>query len=250
MKKTKVMSTITMVCFILALVWNVINITLYYFSVVKYQYDGSVVARVTFFDILPTIAGIILLIIAAKKARTGVTPPTYKLGFFFLSGALLLNVIISLIVSNGNISSFFDYIIRVILLITGYMLIAFDSVLLKPNKAMGIIGAVIIIAVSMIFSIYYSIEMRIAMPSSIYNLNELTDWFINLMRLISNYSWIQFIGIGALLYAIGRQPKDTQKPFTPNYPDGSNNIDYNNQYNYIPPQPTDQNNYQPPYNQN
>lgn len=250
MKKTKVMSTIAMVCFILALVWATINDIIYYINAFKYNYGGALIARVFFFSSMPIFAGIILLIISMKKAKTGSNPPQYKLGLFFIAGAHLLNFIISLILSEGDMKDSMDYLIRVIILIAALLLVAFDATLLKNNKAMGIVGAALIIGVAVIFSTYYIIKITNEIPRSFYSGDEIFDFFSNIMSIFSYYSFLEFLGIGALLYAIGRQPKDTQKPFTPNYPDGGINNGFDNQYNYIPPQPTDQNNYQPPYNQN
>lgn len=264
MKKTRVMSTIAMVCFIFALVWQVINEAVNYYNALRFGEGGSLIARLFFFGTLPTIAGIILLIIAAKKARTGVTPPQYKLGFFFLAGALLLNFIISFIMAKGNMSGSIDYIIRVVFLIGAYLLIAFDSILLKPSKAMGIIGAAIIIAIAIIYASVYLVELTSSMPRNFYgssrSLYGIMD-VLNLLTILSYYTSIQFIGIGALLFAIGRQSK-AQQPFVPHYSDvvknGRNDDNppqypYQNQSYYQPPyqndnQPPQQNDYQPPYN--
>ena len=268
MKKTRALSTIAMVCFIFALVWQVINEAVNYYNAIKFGEGGSLIARLFFFGTLPTIAGIILLIIAAKKARTGVTPPQYKLGFFFLAGALLLNFIIGFIMAKGNMSGSIDYIIKVVFLIGAYLLVAFDSILLKPSKAMGIIGAAIIIAIAIIYASVYLVELTSSMPRNFYgssrSLYGIMD-VLNLLTILSYYTSIQFIGIGALLFAIGRQPK-AQQPFVPHYSDDVKNgrnddrfdnkppqYPYQDQNYYQPPyqndnQPPQQNDYQPPYN--
>ena len=247
MKKTRIMSTIAMVCFIIALVWQVVNETIYYSNAFRYDFEAKLILRMLFFEAIPTIAGIILLIIAAKKARTGITPPQYKIGFFFLAGALLLNLIISAIMAQGDMSGSIAYIVRVVILIGAYFLVVFDSILLKPNKAMGIIGAAIIIAVSFIYSFMYTLELTRNMPRSYYGSYDALDFIMNLMTILSYYTSLQCIGIGALLYAIGRQPKDAQNtPAPPSYPNGGNGGQFNNQYNYQPPQTPDQNNYQLP----
>ena len=231
MKKTKVMSIIAMVLFILALFSQVMYIVMYLIGALS-SIDPAVsaVAKVLLTSSIPTIVSL-------------------AAAFFIIAGISLLGLFIDIISSGGKTS--IDYVIRDLFLTAGFTMIAIDGILLNPNKALGIIGAALVIAIAMFFSFTNSFNLSSYLTGkSSYALSTggQISILIRLMYVLMYYSMLQNIGIGALLYAIGRQPKDTQKPFTPHYPNGGRNGRNNDRFDYVPPQPPQQNDYQPPYN--
>ena len=247
MKKTKVMSIIAMVFFILALFWELMDETIYYIQAVKYSFDGGIIARAVLTNSIPSIAAFILMIIGVRLAASSKNKMIYPIAFFIYAAIMCINLVIDIIELLNNHSPLnMEFYIRQILTLSGFVLIGIDAVLLKRNKAFGIIGAAVIIAVAIIYLFYYSFQIA----SDPLNDSDAFVLMVNIMTILSYYSMLQCIGIGALLYAIGRQPKDVPNiPAPPSYPNGGNGGNggqFNNQYNYQPPQTPDQNNYQPP----
>lgn len=250
MKKTKVMSIIAMVLFILALFSQVMYTVMYLIGALS-SIDPAVsaVAKVLLTSSIPTIVSLVLMIVGVRLAATSKNTKIYPAAFFIIAGISLLGLFIDIISSGGKTS--IDYVIRDLFLTAGFTMIAIDGILLNPNKALGIIGAALVIAIAMFFSFTNSFNLSSYLTGkSSYALSTggQISILIRLMYVLMYYSMLQNIGIGALLYAIGRQPKDTQKPFTPHYPNGGRNGRNDDRFDYVPPQPPQQNDYQPPYN--
>ena len=219
MKKTKVMSIIAMVLFILALFWELMDETIYYIQAVKYSFDGGIIARAVLTNSIPSIAAFILMIIGVRLAASSKNKMIYPIAFFIYAAIMCINLVIDIIELLNNHSPLnMEFYIRQILTLSGFVLIGIDAVLLKRNKAFGIIGAAVIIAVAIIYSFYYSFQIA----SDPLNDSDAFVLMVNTMTILSYYSMLQCIGIGALLYAIGRQPKDVPNiPAPPSYPNAA-----------------------------
>lgn len=252
MKKTKVMSIIAMVLFILALFWQIMYLTVYFIGVFSIKVSiGSPVLKVLLTSSIPTIVSIVLMIVGVRLAASSKNTKIYPIAFFILAGITFLGLIIDIISSGGKTS--INIIIRDLLLTAGYTMIAIDGILLKPNKVLGIIGAALVILIAMYFSFQTSLNLSNHLSGRSYSALGSAGQMLNLMQLLyvlMFYSMLQNIGIGALLYAIGRQPKDTQKPFTPHYPGSGKSGKNHDHFDFVPPESNQQNNYQPPYNNN
>lgn len=251
MKKTKVMSIIAMVLFILALFLQITHIIIYLTGVFSTKTPlGGPTLKVLLTSSIPTIVSIVLMIVGVRLAASSKNTKIYPIAFFILAGITFLGLIID-IFSGGKTS--INFIIRDLLLTAGYTMIAIDGILLKPNKALGIIGASLVLLVAMFFSFSTSLNLSNHLTGRSYFSLSSAGQMLNLIQLLYFfilYSIMQNIGIGALLYAIGRQPKDTQKPFTPHYPDSGKSGKHDDRFDFVPPQSNQQNDYQPPYNNN
>ncbi len=251
MKKTRVMSIIAMVLFILALFWQIMYLIMYFIGVFSIKSPtGGPVLKVLLTSSIPTIVSIVLMIVGVRLAASSKNTKIYPIAFFILAGITFLGLIID-IFSGGKTS--INFIIRDLLLTAGYTMIAIDGILLKPNKVLGIIGASLVLLVAMFFTFSTSFNLSNHLTGKTYSALGSAGQILNLIQLLyvlMFYSMLQNIGIGALLYAIGRQPKETQKPFTPHYPDSGKSGKNDDRFDFVPPQSNQQNDYQPPYNNN
>ena len=113
---------------------------------------------------------------------------------------------------------------RYVFLFLAYLLLALDGFLLLRNKVMGIIGAVLLFLTATVFLSITSVSNFSGMSSF-----TAVENIISAVETWAYYAAIQLVAVGALIYAIGRQPRIPRS--APNPP------------HVYPPY-----NYQPPYN--
>ena len=227
MKKTKITSIIAMIIFILALLLNTSSELLFYISGAAQGWTINYAENILVYT-LPDLIGILVLIIGVRLAAGNKLTFIYPAGFAVLALAALVALILHIISMVGYFSYAdgftYAYLVRYVFLFLAYLLLALDGFLLLRNKVMGIIGAVLLFLTATVFLSITSVSNFSGMSSF-----TAVENIISAVETWAYYAAIQLVAVGALIYAIGRQPRIPRS--APNPP------------HVYPPY-----NYQPPYN--
>ena len=210
MKKTKIMSTIAMVLFILSMLCDLVNETIYYVDSISAQAVTNYAVDILLYT-LPGLLGAVVLIVGVKLAAGNTVTVVYPIGFVIL----FIEYAISLVLFVRNLIAYYQYaneinsvivpnVIRCALMMIAFILLALDGFLLLKSKALGIIGAAMLLLISFVFLV---IELRNIIQSVGFTSEIVSDS----IYFWSFYSSIELIGAGALLYAIGRPAKSKNK---------------------------------------
>lgn len=243
MKKASVMSTISMVFFILAFLVHIIGEIVYYIAIfAEGFFSDPFFWRYEAIYELPVILGMLLLIVGVKLAAKNKAWVIYPIGFLVLMVPFAANVF----------TSTAEYVIRGVLMLIALLLLALDHFIRPHVKVMGILGAVFALLTMTVFLVI-DVVQTLQYIDSYSNGTE----FLWLAERILYYIGFQVLSIAALLFAIGRPSRsDFAVPAPqPVYPgNGYQPPQYNppqmppqpTQYQYQPPQQPTQYQYQPP----